>query len=158
MRGEIIVEPEPREKKEPVPQSNTVQVDFNDPASGVKRVSFPNGTIKSMQIDLDFHSLVINVENVQSPGKLTITLDRNLIDSKENENDDSFLVLIDGEEGFYDETASTPNERTLEIVVPSRAKVVEIFGTQVIPEFPVTMFIIVIMFTAMLAAFRLRFK
>ncbi len=155
MRGEIIVEQEPEKIEEP-PKANTMNVDFNDPQSGVKKVSFAAGTIKNMEIDLDFLSLVINVDDVRGGGKLTLVLDRTLIDSKSNGKDDRFIVLVDGEEGFHEELSSTPTERTLEIVVPDKTTRIEIVGTKVIPEFPVAMLVIASVFTAMIAAYRLR--
>ena len=157
MRGEIIVEQE-EEKMEDIPETHTMKIDFDDPESGVKNVSLPNGSIKSMEIDPDFHSLTMTLENVKTIGKLKITLDRNLIDSKNNGNDDHFVALIDGEEGFYDEMSSTPIERTLQIVVPSNAKHLEIVGTQALPEFPIARLLIVGIFTAMIAAYRLRMR
>ena len=155
MRGEIMVESE-EVKREEIPESNTIKIDFNEPDSGVRMVSLQSGIIKSMEIDPDFNSLIINLEDVEIIGKLEISLDRNLIDSKANGNDDHFVVLVDGEEGFYDETSSTPDERTLEIVVQRKTTSIEIIGTQVIPEFSVVLLVVAAIFTTMIAAFRLR--
>ena len=155
MRGEIIVEPAP-EKVQEEPQAETINVDFENPESGVTKFSLSNGSVKSMEIDPAFHSLMITVETELVNGKLQITLDRDLIDSKTEGEDDHFIVFVDGDEGFYDEIASTPKERTLEIVVPNGTTDIEIVGTQVIPEFPVAMLIIAAVFTSMIAAFRLR--
>lgn len=152
MRGEIIVEPEP--EKEPEPKIQTIPLDFSDPESGVKEVSLSSGTISSMEISTESTSLIINVENVENRAFLTITLDRNLIDAKDNGQDASFIVLVDVEEGFYEEVSSTPTERTLEIVVPSGSAVVEIIGTQVIPEFPIVMLVIAGIFTALVTLSR----
>ena len=155
MRGEIIVEPAPEIAKE-TPAPETMKIDFTDPNSGVKKATLSNGNIMSMEIDPDFASLIITVQTVDVNGKLTITLDRNLIDAKSNGNDDIFVVFVDGEEGFFEETSSTPTERTLEIVVPRESTEIEIMGTQVIPEFPVTMLVIAGIFSVMIAAYRLR--
>ena len=155
MRGEIIVEPEEKtvEEKPPV---KTIKVDFNDPNSGVKKASLSNGDIKSMEIDPVRSSLIITVETRQIGGKLQITLDRSLIDAKSDNKDDHFAVMVDGKEGFYDETSSTPTERTLEIVVPAKAMIMEIVGTKVVPEFPIAMLAIASVFSAMIIAYRLR--
>ncbi|MGH9878870.1 MAG: cupredoxin domain-containing protein [Nitrososphaerales archaeon] len=155
MRGEIIVEPAPEEIEEP-PMDETIEIDFENPGSGVKEFSLSNGSVESMAVDPVFHSLIITVETELPNGKLEITLDRALIDSKTNGDDDHFVVFVDGDEGFYEEIASTPKERTLEIVVPNGTTEIEIVGTQVIPEFPVAMLIIAAVFTSMIAAFRLR--
>ena len=157
MRGEIIVEPEEKTVQEK-PPIKTIKVDFNDPNSGVKSASLSNGDIKSMEIDRDRNSLVITVETMQTGGKLEITLDRDLIDAKGDSKDDHFTVLVDGKEGFFEETSSTPAERTLEIVVPAKAMIVEIMGTKVVPEFPIAMLAIASVFSAMIAAYRLRIR
>lgn len=155
MRGEIIVEPKEKTVEEK-PQVQTIKVDFNDPNSGVKNASLSNGDIKSMEIDPVRSSLIITVETMQTGGKLEITLERGLIDAKSDDKDDYFTVMVDGKEGFYDETSSTPTERTLEIVVPAEAMLIEIMGTKVVPEFPIAMLAIASVFSAMIIAYRLR--
>jgi len=155
MRGEIIVEAVPEEEEEET-QPDTITVEFMNPESGVKKFSLSNGSVESVEIDPDFQSLIITVETELTNGKLEITLDRALIDAKSNGNDEQFIVFVDGDEGFYEEIASTPRERTLQIVVPNGTTEIEIVGTQVIPEFPVAMLVIAAVFTSMIAAFRLR--
>ena len=157
MRGEIIVEPEEKTVQEK-PPVKTIKVDFNDPNSGVKSASLSNGDIKSMEIDRDRNSLVITVETMQTGGKLEITLDRGLIDAKSDNKDDHFAVMVDGKEGFFEETSSTAAERTLEIVVPAKAMIVEIMGTKVVPEFPIAMLAIASVFSAMIITYRLRIR
>jgi len=155
MRGEIIVEPAPVEI-EKVIETQTTMIDFQDPKSGVKNYALSNGSIKSMKIDTDSRSLIITIEAMQTDGKLEITLDRKLIDSKTDGKDDHFLVLVDEAEGSYGEIASTSTERTLQIAVPVDTTEIEIFGTQVVPEFPVAMLVVAGIFTTMIAAYRLK--
>ena len=52
-----------------------------------------------------------------------------------NDNDDSFFVIVDGEEVEFMETMTTSTERTLTIDFPSGSEEIEIFGTFVVPEF-----------------------
>ncbi|MEE8132266.1 MAG: tetratricopeptide repeat protein, partial [Nitrososphaerales archaeon] len=85
--------------------------------------------VKSVEIDPGFNILTVILENVQS-GKLDITLHRELIDSKINGYDDTFVVLVDGEDALYDETSSTLTERILQIAIPSGASFIEIIGTE----------------------------
>ncbi|MGH9921730.1 MAG: cupredoxin domain-containing protein, partial [Nitrososphaerales archaeon] len=135
MRGEIIVgaaEPTPPTIEEPEVQ--TIKIDFRNPESGVKSVSLSNGEVKDMGINPDSYSLIMTVETEETNGMMDIVLDRNLIDAKDKNKDNDFKVLINGEEGFYEETASTPDERTLQIVVPGRTSEIEIVGTQVVPH------------------------
>ena len=156
MRGEIIVEPAPEQMEEKVTETQTIKIEFQDPESGVKKFTLSNGSIKSMKIDPDSRSLIITIETMQTDGNLEITLDRNLIDSKTDGKDDHFLVLVDEVEGSYGGISSTSTERTLQIAVPVDTTEIEIFGTQVVPEFPVAMLVIAGVFTSMIAVYRLR--
>ncbi len=155
MRAEIIVEPEPEDiEEEPVPE--TINIDFSDPTSGVKKISLSNGNVMIVEADPDTLRLMITVQTVDVNGKLQITLDRNLIDAKADGKDEGFIVIVDGEEGFHEEISSTPTERTLEIVVPRQTTEIEIVGTQVVPEFPLAMLVIAAIFGSMIATYRLR--
>ncbi|MFQ5969741.1 MAG: cupredoxin domain-containing protein [Nitrososphaerales archaeon] len=142
MRGEIIVEEEVKKTEEKLPEVETIEIYFQDPKSGVKKVLFPTGTIKSMYINPESRSLIINLEIV-STGTLEITMDRSLIDAKRNGKDDRFMVLVKKvtspfeNEGNYEEISSTPSERGLRIFVPAKTEQIRIVGTQIIPEFPV---------------------
>ena len=70
-----------------------------------------------------------------SDGELTITLPRALIDAVDaSGQEDSFFVLIDGEEVDFDET-KTSTDRTLTIAFPDGAEEIEIIGSFVVPEF-----------------------
>ena len=66
---------------------------------------------------------------------LTITLPRDLIDAKINGEDDSFFVLIDGEETSDVSEETTSTDRTLTIHFQDGAEEIEIIGTQIVPEF-----------------------
>ena len=70
--------------------------------------------------------LQINLESTQD-GSMQITLPRNLIDSKINNADDDFFVLLDGTETEYQET-KTESVRTLNFSIPAKTDVVEIIG------------------------------
>lgn len=160
VRGEIIVESE-TEKTGTTTGGQTINIDFNDPKSGVKKVSFPSGTIKSMEINPESRSLIINLAHVQTGGNLEITLDRNLIDAKSDGTDAHFLVLIKKVSSpenaeSYGQISSTAEDRTLRIVVPETTTQIKIVGTQAVPEFPIAMLAIAGVFTAMIAAYRLR--
>jgi uncharacterized membrane protein len=131
MRGEIIVEPETKAKEKTEPEileTNTVKIDFNDPKSGVKKISFPHGSIKSIVMDPSIPVLIMALQ-VGAVSNLEITLDRILIDAKNDGRDARFAVLVNGKEGFFDEMLTTPTERTLRIVVPTLTTNVEIRGT-----------------------------
>ena len=91
------------------------------------------GKLISITPDVDAHSLIIAITASQD-GSLVITLPRSLIDAKMGDQDDSFFVLVDGEEVDFEETA-TSTDRTLTIHFPAGAEEIEIIGTVVVPEF-----------------------
>jgi len=92
------------------------------------------GRVLSITPDVAASSLIIAIE-ATNDGQLTITLPRALIDAILPEGgDDSFFVLVDGQEEGFDET-KTATERTLTIMFPAGAEEIEIIGTFVIPEF-----------------------
>jgi predicted secreted protein with PEFG-CTERM motif len=93
------------------------------------------GKLLSITPDTNSTSLIIAIEATQD-GSLTITLPRAVIDAMKGDKDDSFIVLVDGEEAsVYDEIETTSTDRTLYIEFPAGAEQIEIIGTFVIPEF-----------------------
>ena len=92
------------------------------------------GTVTEMEIEMSSSSLVIELDATDD-GSITITLPRDVIDSTMNDQDDSFFVIVDGEEVDFTETMSTSTERTLTIDFPAGSEEIEIFGTFVVPEF-----------------------
>lgn len=92
------------------------------------------GVLKSITPDVDAKSLIVNIQATDF-GSLTITLPREVIDSKMNGEDDQFFVLVDGEEVRGFEETKTDTHRTLTIMFPPGAEEIEIIGTFVIPEF-----------------------
>lgn len=98
------------------------------------------GDILAMSTNPQENTLIINMAtNMATPegGSLTITLPRALIDSKlVDETDDSFFVLIDGEEANYLETESTADSRTIQVEFVGGSEMIEVIGTwAAIPEF-----------------------
>ena len=129
MRGEIIVEAAPEQIKETA-ELQTINIDFTDPNSGIRKVSFPTGNISSIAVVPDLNKLIITIESTITIGNLEITLDRNLIDARLNGKDLDFTVLVNGKEGFYENISSSSEERKIGIAVPVKSKLIEIVGTQ----------------------------
>ena len=92
------------------------------------------GTVTEMEIEMSSSSLVIELDATDN-GSITVTLPRDVIDSTMNDQDDSFFVIVDGEEVDFTETMTTSTERTLTIDFPAGSEEIEIFGTFVVPEF-----------------------
>ena len=92
------------------------------------------GEVLSITPDVAAHSLMIAIK-ATNDGQLTITLPRTLIDAVLPEGgDDSYFVLVDGEERDFDET-KTDTDRTLTISFDKGTEQIEIIGTFVVPEF-----------------------
>jgi len=86
--------------------------------------------ILSVELDLDFTSVILQVKVTDSPGILEITFDRNFFDAIYLGADDAFIVIADGIEADFEEIAITPQSRTLSIQVPTGTDEVEIVGTE----------------------------
>ena len=88
--------------------------------------------IQNVTADLDFISLIFGV-TVESPGKISITLDRSIFDAVIDGEDDEFFVLADGEEIQFDEE-KTDKSRTLSFSVPEGTEEIEVIGTKLFGE------------------------
>jgi predicted secreted protein with PEFG-CTERM motif len=110
--------------------TTTIGVDRTD---FVLNYKITGGSVLSVTPDDEAHSLIVAIKTT-SDGVLTITLPRALIDAKINAEDDSFFVLVDGEEVEFGET-TTSTDRTLTINFPDGAEQIEIIGSFVVPEF-----------------------
>ncbi|MHB8602319.1 MAG: hypothetical protein ACYC6W_02840 [Nitrosotalea sp.] len=87
-----------------------------------------NGTILDAKMDAQSTSLILSV-NTTSNGTLTVSIPRALLDSKENNQDTQFIVLVDGQEVKYTETTSMI-VRTLTIPFESGSEKIQIIATQ----------------------------
>jgi hypothetical protein len=97
-----------------------------------------NAGIEGVEVYPEYGSILLTLgegSEVQD-NELTILLPRELIDSKEDNADADFLIIVDGFDVEYEEIQTTATARTLRFNLPSDAIEIEIFGSQVIPEFP----------------------
>lgn len=96
--------------------------------------------IISATADLDFVSLILEVDVTGSPGVLEITFERNFFDATFQGVDDTFIVIADGDEPDTEEIGTTTQSRTLRIELPAGTDELEIIGTEFVmaePEPPV---------------------
>lgn len=100
--------------------------------------SITGGNVLGMHTNPQYNTLVIDIES-DAGGSISITLPRALVDSVSADGtDDSFFVLVDGEEIEYMETSATSDTRTLSIDFMPGSEIIEIIGTSVaVPEFGV---------------------
>jgi hypothetical protein len=93
------------------------------------------GKLTGISAEKDNITLLLNISST-SDGRLSIELPRNIIDSKKQGNvDDNFAVFVDGQYEPADETRTTAQARTLMVGFDSGTSVIEITGTQLLPEF-----------------------
>lgn len=132
----------------PVANAQTPNVDFKTYKASYGgqgfdvKASIPNnGTIDNIEVYPEYGSIYITL-TMSSAGQqsgaadMKIILPRGLIDSKENGTDSKYVVVVDSNVTSYKETRTTSSERELSFSVPVDASDIEIFGKQVVPEFP----------------------
>ena len=119
----------------------TFKASYRGQSFDVKAVIPNNGTIDVIEVYPEYGSIYITL-TMGSGGQqgedtdMKIILPRNLIDSKENGTDSKYVVVIDSKPTTYEETRTTSSERELTFSIPTDASDIEIFGRQVVPEFP----------------------
>ena len=96
------------------------------------------GSLTGIQVFPETGSILISIEtgSEDDPSDLRIILPRELIDARDGENDTEFFIIVEGEEAEYTELRKTDTERELEVSITAGATQVEIFGTHIVPEFP----------------------
>jgi len=102
-------------------------------------------TIKNMVVDSEIFALIVILET-DDDGAITLKLPRESIDAtKTDDQDDTFIILIDGIEVPYREISTNADSRTITIEFEEGDTDIEIIGTFVIPEFgSIVMIILVI--------------
>ncbi len=89
-------------------------------------------TITNVTVDKENNSVKINLKNVTETDAMWIQFPKNLIVATNN----NFVLSVDGNEKRY-EFATTTGANIMGFMVPTNAQMIEIRGTQIIPEFPV---------------------
>jgi len=102
-------------------------------------------TVKEMIVDSEIFALIVILET-DDDGAITLKLPRESIDAKKIEDqDDTFIILIDGIEVPYREISTNTDSRTITIEFEEGDSDIEIIGTFVVPEFGnIVMIILVI--------------
>ncbi len=103
------------------------------------------GQILGISVNPDTYSLNINVKS-DSPGTLSIQIPRDMLDAKKLDGtDDTYIVANDKSISQFSET-KTPSYRTLVIPFPANTVHISVYGTTVVPEFPVAAIVSIIAF------------
>ena len=107
--------------------------------------SINGGTVKNMLIDKDIFALIVIIES-ENDGSITLEMPRDAFDAKkQDQTDDTFIIIIDGIEVPYQETVTNTNSRIITINFEEGDSDIEIIGTTIIPEFgTIAMMILVV--------------
>ena len=92
------------------------------------------GIVKNMVVDSTIFALIVTLET-DDDGSITLKLPRGSIDAKAGNQDDKFIILIDGVEVPYKEITTNTESRTITIEFEEGDGDIEIIATFVVPEF-----------------------
>ena len=114
--------------------NKAINLKLGNKTYGIK-YQITGGNLTAVSAAKDNITLLLNVSST-SNGRLTIELPRNIIDSRKQGNvDDNFTVFEDGQYVAHDEIRTNPQARTLMVGFDNGTSVIEITGTQMVPEF-----------------------
>ena len=86
--------------------------------------------INSLTADMDFISLIFQVEVLGNQGQLELNFDRDFFDAKLGSEDDDFFVIVDGDELQFEETKDE-SHRSISFLVDPGSEEIEIIGSQI---------------------------
>ncbi len=113
--------------------------------------SINGGTATGATLSTSSKALTVNLQST-SDGQITLNIPRSVLDAKAGVKDDSFFVLVDGQE--KDSFTDTPSASTRTLTIPFSAGTgqIEIIGTQVVPEFgPIAALVLAIAIISIIA-------
>ena len=103
------------------------------------------GLVKSMYLEPQDLALVVELDS-KNQGMIHLQITRLLLDAKKSGNvDESFIVLVNDEEipSFHEEMYGS-DYRVIDIPIANDDSKIEIIGTQIIPEFPFAIIVLII--------------
>jgi len=113
--------------------------------------SIDGGTVLGATLNAASKTLVVNMQ-ADNDGQLALNITRSVLDAKSGTNDNSFVVLIDGEEVQTFTDSPTADTRNLMIPFQAGSEKIEIIGTQIVPEFgPIAALVLAIAIISIIA-------
>jgi predicted secreted protein with PEFG-CTERM motif len=113
--------------------------------------SINGGTVLSGTLSVASKTLTVNIQ-ANDDGQITLNIPRSVLDSKNGNNDQSFVVLVDGEEKDTATEITTSDTRTVTIPFTVGVGQIEIIGTQIVPEFgPIAALVLAIAIISIIA-------
>ena len=96
--------------------------------------SITNTKLYNLTIDCPSRVMVLDIEPTKTEGILTIVIPRLLLDSKYGYEDDSFFILVDGQEVEFSEIENNLEVRVMEIPFSKNSSQIEIIVTILISQ------------------------
>ena len=123
------------------------------------KYTIKGGTIKDMIIDPSIFAIIVQIESTEQ-GTISLELPREFIGAeKQDGKDDTFIILIDGEEVVYQELVVHSDFRVITINFEEGDSDIEIIGTYVVPEFgTIAMMILIVGIVTVILASRNKFQ
>jgi predicted secreted protein with PEFG-CTERM motif len=113
--------------------------------------SINGGTATGATLSTSSKTLTVNLQTM-SDGQITLTIPRSVLDAKNGASDDSFFVLVDGQENDNFTDTPSANTRTLTIPFAAGTEQIQIIGTQIVPEFgPIAALLLAIAIVSIIA-------
>ena len=99
------------------------------------KYTIKGGTMKDMITDSSIFGIIVQIESTDN-GTISLDLPREFIGAeKQDGKDDTFIILIDGEEVAYQEPVIFSDSRVITINFEAGDSDIQIIGTYVVPEF-----------------------
>ena len=113
----------------PAAFADSISVDIGESTYEIEYTS--NGVeLKSATADMDFMSLIFQVEVLDNKGEIEFNFDRDFFDAKLGSEDDGFFVIADGDELSFEETKDN-SYRTIVFSIDPGTEEIEIVGSQI---------------------------
>jgi predicted secreted protein with PEFG-CTERM motif len=113
--------------------------------------SINGGTALGATLNTVSKTLAVNIQ-ANNDGQITLNIPRSVLDAKSGTNDNSFVVLINGEEVQAFTDSPTVDTRNITISFQAGSEKIEIIGTQIVPEFgPIAALVLAIAIISIIA-------
>ncbi len=113
----------------PAAFADSISVDIGESTYEIEYTS--NGVeLKSATADMDFMSLIFQVEVLDNKGEIEFNFDRDFFDAKLGSEDDGFFVIADGDELSFEETKDN-SHRIIVFSIDPGTEEIEIVGSQI---------------------------
>lgn len=146
-------------KADAVKTTKSYEVDAGSHGTFDVEYTIQGGTVKDIAVDSDIFAITVQIDATDE-GSVTLDLPREFIGAeKQDGKDDAFIVLIDGIQAPYLESAVHSESRVITINFEAGDSDIAIIGTYVLPEFgPIVMMVLAIGIISIIVITRNKFQ